>query len=810
MTNIQVTFDSNPNNARSECAILINPNNPQQIAAASKKFKDIHTYDFTLAAAYSGDGGHTWHDGAAFALPPGATVMTDPTLAWDDAGNLFLVGLVGKNPPTWDTIGIAIYKSTNGGKTWGSPNLVHTSTGDDKQWAVGDTNSASPFHGRVYAVWDDGSTMRFARSKDHGGTWIGAGSDPIGATSLASDSFSPEINVAANGDIYIVWIAGSTIKLLVSTDGGDSFHTTTAPATGVTTLSGSLAFVDGWPVLPGGTFRVLTVPTACAFGQTVAVAWDDCREGPSRIYYALSHDGGNSWTTGASGQPLLTGAIPAALHHVMPQITADPQGVIGCTFYEFGPKPTTPLIDVIMAQSFDHGATFNHFTVTDQPWNPATDAPWSHGDANVTFIGDYFGIDASSTGFYPLWTDTRTGIQELFTAIVPEKKCMFLVNRSTLGQDEVDARRGLPGGAVIPDAFRVVVDGFAAHDIGVTGASSTLPISLSAGGMTIVPRGNVSATLGYGPDVQRFTFLYDINFGATDAAFSFGGPTELVNLGVAVGPTAAQAQIELIKQPNPFLLHGDPAWLSVDLRVFVVRAGESKFGVPGVADAADAPRFIQQLMTTITPAQFATLSPAEDQSKLYVQPRDEHGTPVFNFALAKVHYIGLIGASHVRVFFRLFQAQTTSGAFDYPPGAQYRRAPSNLHGQPIALAGIQGGEYVTIPCFAEARVDTTAVAMDKQTDDPNVRTITAHGDGSEVDTFFGCWLDINQPFKPNGVTPNNRLPAHVPGIHADGPFTDPSNPPLPIQQAILRSLHQCLIAEIAFDPVAIPAGKGPL
>ena len=191
----------------------------------------------------------------------------------------------------------------------------------------------------------------------------------------------------------------------------------------------------------------------------------------------------------------------------------------------------------------------------------------------------------------------------------------------------------------------------------------------------------------------------------------------------------------------------------------MVRAGESKFGVPGVADAADAPRFIQQLMTTITPAQFATLSPAEDQSKLYVQPRDEHGTPVFNFALAKVHYIGLIGASHVRVFFRLFQAQTTSGAFDYPPGAQYRRAPSNLHGQPIALAGIQGGEYVTIPCFAEARVDTTAVAMDKQTDDPNVRTITAHGDGSEVDTFFGCWLDINQPFKPNGVTPNNRLPA---------------------------------------------------
>ena len=30
-----------------------------------------------------------------------------------------------------------------------------------------------------------------------------------------------------------------------------------------------------------------------------------------------------------------------------------------------------------------------------------------------------------------------------------------------------------------------------------------------------------------------------------------------------------------------------------------------------------------------------------------------------------------------------------------------------------------------------------------------------------------------------------------------------------IQQAILRNSHQCLIAEIAFDPVVIPVGKDP-
>jgi hypothetical protein len=419
MSNIQVTHDVSTNNARSESAILINPNNPMQIVSSSKKFKNIHTYDFTLATSYSTDGGFTWHDSADIPIP-GWDCLTDPTLAWDDLGNVYLVGLPGTNPPTFNTIGIAIYKSTDGGKTWSQPNLIHTSAGDDKQWAAGDANLAtSSFHGRIYAVWDDGSQMRFARTLDHGATWTGTLGKTVANTSLANDSFSPEINVAANGDIYIVWIAGSTIKMLVSNDGGDSFHPVTSPATSVTTLSAKLPQPHGWPVFPGGNFRVLTVPTACVFEQTVVVAWDDFREKVSRIYYAVSNDGGLSWTTGPSGQPLLTTALPQNFQHFFPQIITDPNGVIGCAFYEFGPKPNTYRIDVMLAQSHDGGSTFSHGKVTDVAWDPTVDAPWSHGDSNVTFIGDYFGIDASSKGFYPLWTDTRTGIQELWTDIVP-------------------------------------------------------------------------------------------------------------------------------------------------------------------------------------------------------------------------------------------------------------------------------------------------------------------------------------------------------------------------------------------------------
>lgn len=427
MSNIEVTFDTSANNARSESSIVINPVNTQQIVAGSKKFKDIHNYDFTLATAYSMNGGHSWHASGPLQLKSGWELLTDPALAWDDANNVYLVALAGTNPPIFDTIGIAVYKSADGGKNWGSPDLIHTSPGDDKQWAAGDNrNPSSPYYGRIYAVWDDGTEMRFARTADHGATWIGTGPvidpEPAGSV-LVNDSFSPEINVSDDGTgrIYIVWLAGSDIKMIVSKDGGDSFQPAASPAVGITTLDAALPSPNGWPVFPGGSFRVLTLPTACVAGQTVAAAWADHREGVSRVYYALSTDGGMNWNTGPSGKPLLNLSLDPQQQHFHPQLASDPSGVFGCSFYEFGPKPVTPLIDVKIALSFDGGATFSQYqTVTDEPWDPTVDAPWSHGDSKVTFIGDYFGLDASDKGFYPLWTDTRTGIQELWTTIVPK------------------------------------------------------------------------------------------------------------------------------------------------------------------------------------------------------------------------------------------------------------------------------------------------------------------------------------------------------------------------------------------------------
>ena len=460
--NVQVTFDSNPNNDRSESSLAVNPLNASNMVGSSKKFTDPATYSFLLAAYATFDGGASWTEAAPLQLPPGAAGTSDPAVAWDNAGGAYIAALpVGPGQET--TLGIAIYRSPDGGRTWGPPRPIHHSAhtgenqGDDKQNAVGDTNPGSPFYGNVYVAWDDigprAFDLRFARTTDHGTTWTGTGAEQPGS-SLAGDSFSPAMAVAPDdGTLYIAWASTNRtqIKLVKSTDGGNSFSAPDGSAViadGITDLEAAhLPAPDGFPELPGGTFRVDTFPTICAGpAGVVCVAWADYREGVSRIYFQRSFDAGATWTAdhSPSGRPLLVGAVAPAreLHDFHPQLAANTSGDIMCAFYEYGPMPTQNLINVVAAVSDDNaGCFFHRVTVTDRPWDPAVDAPLSQGKKTTTFIGDYFGFAASDLGFFAFWTDTRTGIQEIFTS------------RLSVGHPSPLATHVAPGLASVGDSF---------------------------------------------------------------------------------------------------------------------------------------------------------------------------------------------------------------------------------------------------------------------------------------------------------------------------------------------------------------------
>src|SRR6202030_1141287 len=103
------------------------------------------------------------------------------------------------------------------------------------------------------------------------------------------------------------------------------------------------------------------------------------------------------------------------------------------------------------------------------------------------------------------------------------------------------------------------------------------------------------------------------------------------------------------------------------------------------------------------------------------------------------------------------------------------------------------GDLLTIPCFAEGRVNSASVALTAQKDSANVRTM--NGTGNEVLAYFGCWLDINQT---QAQFPTNPSPAN-------GPWSSDRK----TIQELIRNAHQCLVAEIAFDPDPIPPGISP-
>jgi hypothetical protein len=88
--------------------------------------------------------------------------------------------------------------------------------------------------------------------------------------------------------------------------------------------------------------------------------------------------------------------------------------------------------------------------------------------------------------------------------------------------------------------------------------------------------------------------------------------------------------------------------------------------------------------------------------------------------------------------------------------------------------------------------------MTEQQDSPNVVPTFPASPGNAIQRFFGCWLDINQS---DQLFPTN------PPSNWDEPWTASSL--LSIQQAFVNNLHQCLVAEISFDPITIPQGDVP-
>ena len=408
----------------------------------------------------------------------------------------------------------------------------------------------------------------------------------------------------------------------------------------------------------------------------------------------------------------------------------------------------------------------------------------------------------------------------------------FQMEETSYGGGQVQAQINLSGTpAVFPLVLYVQAEGCTLAQCGITGAASLAnptnqpTVTSPDHRITFSYAGKSAVEDLANPGPQRVQYPFQVSFAdasifSDPAYFPPGAKTANLTIAAQFTPTGqptmhAQATIELTQTPNPFILHNDPSveqnwYLSQDLRVFQVVAGTTHLGVPcpNTGNAiSDATTYISNLINAfnndraVADTLFNGLSQDEgDTSQLTLAPTNASNTNVFNFALARVRTQDVAPANDVRVFFRMWAAQQTDALYD--PNTLYASRPNGT--EKIPVLGVQNDQIITIPFFATPRVNAGSVSMATQTDPPNVQaTIAPDPLGAEVHTFFGCWLDINQP----STDPSALFyPAVVFG-DAAGPFNGLG--PLLSIQSFAKSDHQCLIAEISYDVDPIPTGADP-
>ncbi len=209
---------------------------------------------------------------------------------------------------------------------------------------------------------------------------------------------------------YIDIMSGSIptrLMVLSSRDGGDSWSTPVLVAT--------IHDIDG--IFPPERYRNLSLPAFACDPRTgqLYITWSDKGTGDADILFSTSKDGGQTWST-----PIRVNddAVRNRVNQFQPQMAVAPDGVISIIFFDTRNDPQHKLIDVYLAQSINAGVSFlKNIRVTTTSWDPAVKAPV---DSNgLQFIGDYQGLAADSSFVHPFWNDTRTGIQDIFTAAVP-------------------------------------------------------------------------------------------------------------------------------------------------------------------------------------------------------------------------------------------------------------------------------------------------------------------------------------------------------------------------------------------------------
>ncbi len=525
------------------------------------------------------------------------------------------------------------------------------------------------------------------------------------------------------------------------------------------------------------------------YGGAPAESWETVEAAAVHRHYhstALLLPDGAVWTAGSNGPSEAGGSFERRIEIYRPSYGSNRPTITACPpsiGYGYSFEVETPQAQSISRVALIRCGSVTHGFNPDQRY---VTVPFTVKDANTLEIETPTAQDVLPPGYYLLWildsqSPPRPCVWASFIRL-SDQKALVSSDVSTYSVYEV---QGLGTPATFTEAVYLVYDGFLPHEVVQPTVSLALP------GVQAKVRPPLHEGNPLDPDVaQRIVYPVDITFTSEEAFGLIPAGEDFAKflLRARMRSFPSQAELTLSKRQNPRMRDGEPPWVSIDVRAFWTRPGETATAGVTHPGGEDGPfTYIKGLVQKYnewdtTPHPFDDL-PYKDLTGLPLYPADDDG-PVFSYALARVRFIAPegINATDVRVFFRLWTTGWTALSYEGAPSSgSYRRAGSGLTAAP--LLGLSGSEINNIPCFAEPR----HADMTQQTDDTNVATLKG-ADATEVFAYFGCWLDLNQdtprfPIKPVG----------------DGPFSGD----LKSIRGLMRGLHQCLVAELHYtlDPI---------
>lgn len=397
---------------QSETAVAVNPLNPHNIVVAS----NIDVGD-GLVKAVSMDGGKTWNVQVIADGDNLGTACCDPTMQFDEFGNLFLGYLNANNG------NVPIALSTNGGVSFAPLASIHptgpagASAGPTKgavaPLASADQPTLVTGAGSLWVVYNASGTMQAAGAPVNGLGDVGAFHATEDTVGHSSGNFG-DIAIGPDGQVLVTYQnpsggeGPSTIYTDLDPDGLGPMGF--APARRFTTTN-----VGGFDFIPAQAGRSVDAETGLAYDRSggprtgrVYMMWTS--EAPAEsddldIQVAFSDDDGVTWSA-----PVQVNDDTGTNSQFNPKLALDQtSGKIAVSFYDArndlgagGPGDTNDIPNddaQLWAAASKDGTSFTP--------NVQVSAGTSNSDRanNGIDFGDYEGLAFFNGSFYPVWAD---------------------------------------------------------------------------------------------------------------------------------------------------------------------------------------------------------------------------------------------------------------------------------------------------------------------------------------------------------------------------------------------------------------------